>query len=238
MSELDTCVASSCMLQHLSDFSVIQRADLPSDHAPITVSVSRTRVDLDSLLVRAASLGDHAALYGNTTRSALIRKPIRFVNIDRQMFASNIAQVNIPDIEEDINVSTKMISDALYECAGRSECRVRANQADVNLGRWERILKDKDDARVWKAISWRGDYDTSMHDRGDQPSDEDFRAHFESMLNPPGLVTRPQEVSTDVYIPVLDDPIAPNKVEYQIKKMKYVCSNTNLVCSNTNTNLV
>ncbi len=37
MSEFDIYMASRTMIKYISDFSVLQRADLPSDHAPITL---------------------------------------------------------------------------------------------------------------------------------------------------------------------------------------------------------
>ncbi len=53
ISELDVCVVSPRLLDCINDFSVMHRIDLSSDHAPITVTVNVTGVDLENLLVRA-----------------------------------------------------------------------------------------------------------------------------------------------------------------------------------------
>ena len=68
------------------------------------------------------------------------------------------------------------------------------------------LLCDFDDARVWKAISWKGNFEASERDNGIRPSDEDFKIHFERVLNPIRVPTL-LHVSNDVIIPLLDDPI-------------------------------
>ena len=43
-------------------------------------------------------------------------------------------------------------------CAERSRVAVPGVMewgGGVRLGRWERLLDDSDDARVWRAISWK-----------------------------------------------------------------------------------
>lgn len=56
---------------------------------------------------------------------------------------------------DDLNVIACSISDTLYVCAKSSliqgERRTRADR--MELGRWERLLNDEDNVRVWKAIA-------------------------------------------------------------------------------------
>ena len=40
------------------------------------------------------------------------------------------------------------------------------------------------DARVWKAINWKGDLSTDDHNEAAIPSDQEFKEHFEVVLNP------------------------------------------------------
>ena len=118
------------------------------------------------------------------------RKPIRFGNIVQERFVENISCANIPDfiVCDDVNIFAKNVSDVLYECAERSSnvsgACARHSPGDVHLGRWERLLMDTDDARVWKAISWKGDFGENKNDKDTCPSDEEFKIHFERMLNP------------------------------------------------------
>ncbi len=57
ISEVDICLASRAMIKYIDNFSVLQRVHLPSDHAPITLTVASTGVDLNNLLVRSSQLG-------------------------------------------------------------------------------------------------------------------------------------------------------------------------------------
>lgn len=83
------------------------------------------------------------------------------------------------------------------------------------------ILEDGNGSKVGKAISWNGEYSTFQHDDVCWPSDEDFKDHFEGVLNPPGQTALPQDgVSTNVNIPILDEPISPAQVQDQIRMIK------------------
>ena len=223
VSELDTCIVSPCLLEHIHDFAVNKRADLPSDHAPISVSMVSPGTHLDNILARAELLGDHAVLYGSASRCRVARKPVRFSNIDRQKFTENTSVLDEAMVNEDINVFAKSVSDVLYGCVEKSrstEC-VNVGEDAAHLNRWERLLGDADDARVWQAISWKGDFESSRHNTGvsNVPSDEEFKAHFENVLNP-SPPPPPLNIVGEVTIPVLDDPISPAEVERQIKKLK------------------
>ena len=222
ISELDTCVASSTLINNLHDFSVIQRNDLPSDHAPITVTVSSTDVDLDSLLARATELGDHAALYGNAGKTGLIRKSLKFDRLNKAKFERCIGQMIVTPNDETIDDFERAITDALYSCSQNSiDTQVQeTGVGDVHMGRWERLLEDGDDARVWKAINWKGDFATRGPGDNACPSDEEFKTHFEAVLNPSVGISHEGDVTTDVTIPILDDPISTLEVQHQIRRMK------------------
>lgn len=225
VSELDTCILSPELIKRVDDFVVIKETDMPSDHAPISIIVQCPGVCLDNILARASMLGDHAVLYGSAAQVNVARKPIKFGNIMKEKFAESILCISTPEFHEcnDVNTFAKSVSDALYKCAESSRCAAGASvqqaSATVHLGRWESLLRDADDARVWKAISWKGNFGADKNDKDKCPSDEEFKIHFERVLNPPPIPP-PLNVSTDVTIPVLDDPISPAEVEYQMRKLK------------------
>ena len=109
-----------------------------------------------NLLVRATSLGGHAALHGKAGRFRLIKKPLKYYKINKDSFLRNITQLmSCIRVDDDLNSCVSNLSDALYVCAKSSvtedEERVRVDR--MELGRWERLLEDKDDSRVWEAIN-------------------------------------------------------------------------------------
>lgn len=223
ISELDTCLVSPNLVRCVDDFAVIKGRDLPSDHAPISVTLSCSSMCLDNIIARASMLGDHAVVHSRVAKCHVTRKPIKFGNIMRERFTENMSYVNIPDEQscDDVNVFARNVSDVLYDCARRSQGvgeSLNQNRGDLHLGRWERLLGDTDDARVWKAISWKGDFETDKSNEA-CPSDDEFKIHFERVLNP-APVPPPLHVSTQVTIPVLDEPITPIEVECQIKRLK------------------
>lgn len=166
-------------------------------------------------------LGCHAVTHNNNTAPTSSRKPVRISSVDRQFFVNSLSDVNI-DVTSDTDTDNlvSMLSSELYDCAVRSKIHDQiAEVRDNHLGKWERLLQDKDDARVWQTIDWRGNFGKVMHDREESPSAEDFKAYFEGMLNPPHDQQQ-MEITTDVSIPVLDSPITQVEICEQIRNMK------------------
>ena len=136
ISEVDVCMASCTMIRYIDNFSVVQRVDLPSDHAPITLTVAGTGVVLDNLLARSSQLGDHMALYGVGSKKNLFRKPLKFTNIDREVFSNVISQRDLSFRNENLEVSDVEcgITNTLYSCVQDSVCRnQRSDQVDMLL---------------------------------------------------------------------------------------------------------
>ena len=84
ISELDVCLLSPKCLIMVSDFHIHQEKDLPSDHAPISLILTRDDpdhtelTDLELTIERASSLGQHET--PNTQTHSVIdlrRKPLR-----------------------------------------------------------------------------------------------------------------------------------------------------------------
>ena len=214
-------MASRTLIKFIDDFSVVQCVDLPSDHAPITLTVAGTGVDLANPLDRASQLGDHAALYSSGVKNNLYRRPLKFTNIDKEVFSNVISQRDLNFLSENLEVSEIecSITNALYSCVQESVCRnERSEQVDMQLGRWERLLSDGDDSRVWKAINWKGEFAGENNEKS-CPSSDEFKAHFEAILNLDMDNVDVMEVTTDVTIPVLDEQISVAEVQEQIKRM-------------------
>ena len=116
-----------------------------------------------------------------------------------------------------------IVSNELHYCAVLSGCDENDKISNNYLGKWERLFHDKDDARVWRIIDWQGNFDVSIHGEEVSPSDEEFKAHFESVLNPRS-VPPDCDVSTDVTIPVLDchTSISPAEVSDQVKNLSWI----------------
>ncbi len=72
----------------------------------------------------------------------------------------------------------------MYRCEERSKNSVLVKYSADNMGRWVRLMQDKDNGRMWRAIDWRGNFDVSTFGNDRSPSDEAFKKAFESILNP------------------------------------------------------
>ena len=149
ISELDLCVTSHHLIKSLCGFSVIQRGDLPSDHAPVAVTITVKGMDLDSTLARASSLGGHAALCGPASKVKQVKKPLRFHMIDKGLFSRNIGS-RCDDINMDANIDlvASQVAEVVYSAAERSVGRTVAGRYQDTLSRWERLLGENDDSEV------------------------------------------------------------------------------------------
>lgn len=220
VSELDVCIVSPSLICSISDFVVNQDTSLPSDHAPISFALQPLSVNEESLLLRASRLGDHAALYSCGNRSDLTKKPIKYANVNKEGFLEALALYQRPEFEGNIDDFAVKVNDILYKCSATGRILNSNRNVDITMNRWERLLQEKDDAQVWRAINWRGEIDTLDND-SNMPTDQQFKEYFEEILNPPNVQECDlAEMETNVSMPVLDSPITAWEVSQQIKKLK------------------
>ena len=186
---------------------------LYSDHAlvDVTISLRNMRIPIDLIRTRANNLG----------RSVHEVSPIK---IDRSLRLSQCNEENLrqffidnlpPTINENesvdflLNRFNRVVTEAMKE--NRTLTNVEPSPWG-NAERWKRLLKDNDYKKIWKSIGWNGDIEEMNKD---MPSDEEFKIHFEQLLNPPGTNVDADEVcntENSPYIPILDDPISETEV--------------------------
>lgn len=220
VSELDTCIMSPSVLSRVTQFSVLQRESLPSDHAPITLTMTFPAVDVENLRTRAHHLGDHAVLYNETLKYKHVVRPIQWKDVDQDVFLMKLQSVDLPDETDRTEDVAKKISNSLYGCARSSVREARVIARDRAVGRWERLLDNTDDLQLWRAINWKGEYDNDI--KPDCcPVEDEFKCFYERNFNPPSVVKLSEcNFNSNVTIPILDNPISPEEVQQQIKHLK------------------
>lgn len=222
VSELDVCFVSPELVDCVYDFHVEQRTDLPSNHAPITVSLDLTKCDVDMslLLTRATELGSHAVLCTRNSKH-ISKRQIRMSDLNTRMFSELIQNVNPPDLTEDSDLDTVIsnMNDVLYSQAVKARSHTQSTYSASQYTRWEGLLEEGDPKLIWKAIRWNGQVNAT--NTMDTPSDDDFKLHFERLLNPPGVdSTIYPDIEGTPYIPITDDPINAAEVEEAIQHTK------------------
>ena len=70
-----------------------------------------------------------------------------------------LQSVDLPDETDRTEDVAKKVSNSLYGCAKSSVREARVIVRDLGMGRWERLLDNKDDLQLWRAINWKGEYD-------------------------------------------------------------------------------
>lgn len=91
MPELETCVVSPSLIDHVSNLVVIKTTNVPSDHAPISISLDIPETPLQNMLAGTKLLGEHAVLRGTATQTCPTNKPIKFSNTDKKRFVDNVS---------------------------------------------------------------------------------------------------------------------------------------------------
>ena len=156
-SELDTCIVSSNILSCLREFRVWQDITLPSDHAPISVNMHPPRVDFMSLGRRALLLGDHATLHNRQNNTVDVKRPVRITNIKWDQFRQALSRQRLPVMSNNVDFYADSVSNTLYSCVEASRCQAIIDNSEQNLERWDRLINDQDDCRIWKAVDWKGE---------------------------------------------------------------------------------
>ena len=120
---------------------------------------------MDIILSRASNLGGHGSLMGQAARGRLANRPIRYGQIDLSDFSNAINITPIPEVNNDTHTLADNISNTLYslisscvaETSTHNGVTESVSQTERSVyaphSRWDRLLQDPDDARVWKAIN-------------------------------------------------------------------------------------
>ena len=154
-SEIDSCLVSDSMVDLIENFEILQDLSLPSNHAPLCLTINSPGINLQLLAERALQLGDHAALHYKIDNK-LMKPPLAINQIDKEAFVGELAQHRESILDDNINDSVKRVSDCLYDCARSSMVRAPLQDVDIAIDRWERLMQENDSTGVWRAINWKG----------------------------------------------------------------------------------
>ena len=131
-----------------------------------------------------------------------------------------------PDVNGATDVSEVLMAgyNTIMECARRSTRRpARQDQTwEGDQPRWKRLLDGGDSKMIWKSINWKGNLQI---ENKEMPSDEQFKKHFENLLNPSDeQSTQSDETNNDdlehlPYIPILDDAFSEIEFDQAIKDL-------------------
>ena len=233
ISELDTAIVSYDILRNIYNFNVHQTDWLPSDHAPISFEINVPKVSLNCLLSRACNLGGHGSLMRQAAHVQLVNRPVGYSQINIDDFSNAIVTLPMPNMSNnDVNILATNLSESLYDCVKSCRNNTHANHPrnmtniDVSAGRlnhlhkWDQLLKDPNDARVWKAIDWKGQFTDNIN--CNSPSDRDFKQFYDDHIKDYSNELN-QDVSDTPYnvnIPLLDNTFIPDEVISQVNKME------------------
>ena len=214
ISEPDIVIISESCIQHISSFNMMQRFNgklLYSDHAlvDVTLSLKNMRIPIDLIRARANNLGRST----HEVAPIKIDKSLRLSQCNeenlKQYFIDNLPPVIVGS--ESVDLLLDRFSCVVTKAMKENRTVTNAEPSPWgNAERWKQLLRDGDHKKIWKSIGWNGDIaDTNK----DMPSDEEFKIHFEQLLNPPGTDADDLcDTEDSPYIPILDDPIAEVEV--------------------------
>ena len=223
ISEPDILVTSRSGVDLIDTFETIQYYDgkhLYSDHAllHLVIDLEKVKISTSLLKQRADYLG--ASVYDSNPIQ--IQKSLRVAQCNKDAIISYFDETEPPNlignetIDDVVNEFTTNIIKVIKDnkLVRRMEPEQWGNQA-----KWTRLLKNNDLRTIWKAIGWNGELSES--NETSVPSDEEFKMHFEKLLNPEELEeTELIHANDSPYIPILDDQITVNEVIETVSEMK------------------
>ena len=188
ISELDTCIVSNNLINIIESSNVIRDNYLPSDHAPIVITMQSPSFCLQTLTILSSELGKHGAELITTefrnSRPPTSRPPVQYKNVDLDLFLTKINEIDAyAQFSEDVN---EVLSETLYRCAAESRYDdVPVEELRDEKGRWNRMLEDNDQTELWQAIDWNGEIVENVNNSDSMPDDAIFKDHSEQIFNPP-----------------------------------------------------
>ena len=220
ISELDYCLVSIKGLQYVRQFEMVQcvqNKPLPSDHAMLqtTFNIDHTQ-PYNLLKKRASDLG--RSTYEKDEEVAVC-KSVPMSRIDTEKVKEYLENNHPPEIDgknEDELVRT------FFTKADDVMSKYKLKEVTTNeyvSSRWLKILRNNDEKQIWKAIGWNGEL-TDLSATTQKPSDNEFKIHFEKLLNPDDVEEEFVIPETCEDVPSLDSKITQDEVEDAIKAAK------------------
>lgn len=122
---------------------------LPSDHAPVSLELSLPGNDIDRLVVRAGHLGEQY-VPSLAPQRKLTKKPVKWCSIDRDVFVEKLSSITLDNNFVYVNDVSNNVVEVIYECSQASKKHDAENGNVITaVDRWDRLLQDRDDPRVW-----------------------------------------------------------------------------------------
>ena len=216
-SQLDWALCSFNALDSISSFKIDHNSRMKSNHAPIMLELGVSHCTSGSILERSRALFDMCDYSQNR-----MRKCIKASDIDRIKYVSVLPnpmtlfnfENGVLNIEEVCNT----LSHHLYEASKKAKIVRDDTSISVNqISRWQWLMNEKDSKVIWRAINWNGTFDSVLKT---QPSHAEQADYFKTLFETGVTDNLENYNNPDIYIPLLDDPVTEQEVEYGIKVIK------------------
>jgi hypothetical protein len=103
-----------------------------------------------------------------------------------------------------------------YQLARNS---VSSSMHKIEHEKWTAVVNSKNAKDMWDRIDWKGNLSKCESMR---PTEDELALHFEKLYSSddPDEAAKIEQLSTDTYVPTLDDPISTEEMDVAMKEMK------------------
>ena len=145
---------------------------------------------------------------------------LKFNKVNRSLHTNLMTNANIRfrNLISKIHESDSSGIDEVLEGYLESRKQVTGYMMSSELEEWKRVTSGNDDSELWNKIDWKGEIKcaTKIH-----PPLNQLKEHFENIYTAEdNSLQNLDELSSDIYIPILDDPITNLEVNESMKKCK------------------
>lgn len=213
VSQIDWSLISTAEIDNIQNFEIYQRIPLLTDHAALVLTMRTKWHDISEIQARASTLGKTEER--KKKRAGLSKN----AKIPKENFQNVLPSVEEAKIRNELSLSGALdkIEQVIENTTRQSRVKTQPTHATRNQSKWERIEKLNDPRTTWQAINWNGKI-TTKSKNDPTPSDKDFVKHFSQLLNDGAANLMLPD--TQIYIPVLDNPILPQEVLKAIRDLK------------------
>ena len=106
-----------------------------------------------------------------------------------------------------------------YEKYQKARNNVTSGMCTIEHEKWNKLVTEESPKSLWEKIDWKGNLSKSETMK---PSNEELALHFEKLYgcDDEEEYAKTAELSTDSYVPTLDDPICQEEVDDALSEMK------------------
>ena len=186
---------NKCFNTEFIEDYIIQNKDTSNREITSTLQEHKINIDIDKINKFVGNMHRCAQTKKNRPITPNNCEDMNIANEKFKIYCNCLPNGNLIDISKSLDeykLASKIVNKTILENESK---------------KWYKLINNKDSKELWKCVDWKGGFNNRKIET--HPNISDLKAHFQNIYSTEDQLEKSkiEELTTEVYIPTLDDPI-------------------------------